>query len=146
MSGRIVFQQKPLILLVEEDKTARALMALVLSSQGYGVLESPSLVDVEGLWQENLEQVAVVVVGLITDTSVRLRLLQMFVKHRPDIKVVIASGYDRSLVTNVIDLEGCWFIPKPVQRETVLGMVGKIMMYKVRPDLLKKKKDQSDNS
>ena len=146
MSGRIVLQQKPLILLVEEDKSARSLMGLLLSSQGYEVLEAPTLGQVEQVWRENQERAAVVVVGLITDTSFRLRLLQMFVKHRPDIKVVIASGYDRSLVTNVIDLEGCWFVPKPIQRETLLGMVEKIMMYKIRPELIKKRKDQTEPS
>nr|AUN37525.1 diguanylate cyclase/phosphodiesterase [uncultured bacterium] len=83
------------ILLVEDDESVRRMAALCLRKLGYEVLETASGVEALESWRKHRQRIKLLFTDLIMPgTMTGLGLAQRLRQERPDLKVIISSGYD----------------------------------------------------
>jgi PAS domain S-box-containing protein len=87
------------ILLAEDDPDLRVAVRKALSQLGYRILEAPTGVKALEVWQENRNEISLLLTDLVmpdgmTGKDLALRLLQ----ENPKLKVIYMSGYSAEVV------------------------------------------------
>jgi two-component system, cell cycle sensor histidine kinase and response regulator CckA len=103
------------ILLVEDDPSLRLSVRRSLAQLGYRILEAPTGVKALEVWQQNRNDISVLLTDLVmpdgmTGKDLALRILA----ESPDLKVIYMSGYSAEAVGKDFPLkEGDNFLTKP---------------------------------
>jgi PAS domain S-box-containing protein len=89
------------ILVVEDEPSVRALMAIVLREQGYTVLEAPSGIEALVLVQAHApDAIQLLLTDMVMPQISGAALAEQLKAERPKLKVIITSGYtDNPIVT-----------------------------------------------
>ena len=103
------------ILLVEDEKPVRELVARVLEKHGYKILQASTGAEAVGVWQKHKTEIALLLTDLVMPDNMNGReLAETLWKERPDLKVVFTSGYSADIVGKDFKIESDTnFLQKP---------------------------------
>ena len=113
------------VLVVEDEPELLDLVAGILKTNGYHVLQATSGVKALDVWQTNREKIDL----LLTDMKMPegmdgLELAEILTTQKPRLKVLYTSGYSPSLLGAPDSFrENCNFLPKPYPPEKLLNAV-----------------------
>jgi CheY-like chemotaxis protein len=116
------------ILVVEDEETLRELASQVLRRMGYRVLAAENGEKALALYEENREEISVVLLDLIMPGMGGKRCLEELLKRNPLVKIVIASGYTGEDSRSVLLEKGArGFVAKPYDMKRVLRMIREVL-------------------
>jgi signal transduction histidine kinase/ActR/RegA family two-component response regulator len=103
------------ILLVEDEIAVRTAASRMLKRIGYRVLEAVDGEDAIRVWSEHSQEIDLLFSDMVMPKGHSgLELAARFKAERPQLKVVITSGYSVDLTKErVLDVPGVAFLPKP---------------------------------
>jgi len=109
------------ILLVEDEKPVRELVARVLEKQGYKVLQAGACAEAAEVWRAHKYEIHLLLTDLIMPGSMNGReLAETFWAERPDLKVIFTSGYSADIVGKDFKIESDLnFLQKPYHPQTL---------------------------
>jgi PAS domain S-box-containing protein len=105
------------LLVVEDDPGVRLLLSRVLHSLNYQVLEATNGPEAVRLWQEHRDRIDLLFTDMVMPHGMSgLALAQLLRAERPELPVIIASGY----TTEIAELSdavahGIVYLPKPFE-------------------------------
>jgi PAS domain S-box-containing protein len=110
------------ILLVEDEKPVRELVARVLEKHGYTVLQAATGVEAVELWRGHKGEVALLLTDLVMPENMNGReLAEKLWADRADLKVIFSSGYSADIVGKDFRLEPeVNYLQKPYQPQTLI--------------------------
>ena len=87
------------ILLVEDDPALRVAVRKALSQLGYRIIEAPTGVKALEVWQENGEEISLLLTDLVMPDGMSGKdLAQRLMRENPKLKVIFMSGYSAEVV------------------------------------------------
>jgi PAS domain S-box-containing protein len=109
------------ILLVEDEKPVRELVARVLQKYGYAVLQAATGADALDVWRANKTKINLLLTDLVMPGSMNGReLAEKIWIEMPGLKVIFTSGYSADIVGKDFKLEPeVNFLQKPYQPQTL---------------------------
>src|SRR5208283_997294 len=110
------------ILLVEDERPVRELVARVLEKQGYKVLQAATGVEAVDIWRGNKDDIALLLTDLVMPENMNGReLAEKLWADRADLKVIFSSGYTADIVGKDFRLEPeLNYLQKPYQPQTLI--------------------------
>jgi two-component system cell cycle sensor histidine kinase/response regulator CckA len=117
--------QKPVIFIVEDEPTLRALVRKVLERGGYDIIEAPSGLAALELWKANKTHVDLLLTDMVMPDGISGRQLAEKLKgENPKLKVVYTTGYSPDLMGTDFTLrEGVNFLQKPYPPQKLVETV-----------------------
>ena len=113
------------ILLVEDDEDLRNMVAMGLRKFGYQVLEAANGKRAMALWRSVTNPIHLLFVDMVMPGGITgLQLARQFKAERPQLKIIISSGYstEASTLSKLAD-DSLLFLPKPFQISTLCNTV-----------------------
>jgi len=103
------------ILLVEDEKPVRELVARVLEKHGYTILQAGTGAEAVGVWQQHKSEIVLLLTDLVMPDNMNGReLAETLWKERPELKVIFTSGYSADIVGKDFKIESDTnFLQKP---------------------------------
>jgi CheY-like chemotaxis protein len=103
------------VLVVEDERTLRELLRLMLERQGYCVLEAADGAAGLQVWRENQGRVDLLLSDMVMPGGMSgLQLAEELRRHAPDLKVLFSSGYSQDLFSSGLRrMQRAGFLPKP---------------------------------
>ncbi|HZR21016.1 MAG TPA: PAS domain S-box protein [Verrucomicrobiae bacterium] len=116
------------VLLVEDDISLRRMAALCLRKLGYAVLEAGNAPEALIEWRNHHANVDLLLTDMVMpETGTGLDLAGQLKAEKPDLRIVISSGYSEELVKpNALDQE-FMFLAKPYDPVTLARLVRKTL-------------------
>jgi nitrogen-specific signal transduction histidine kinase/CheY-like chemotaxis protein len=113
------------ILLVEDEKPVRELVARVLERHGYKVLQAATGLEAVEIWRGHSKDIALLLTDLVMPENMNGReLAEKLSADRPDLKVIFSSGYSADIVGKDFRLEPeLNYLQKPYQPQTLIVAV-----------------------
>jgi PAS domain S-box-containing protein len=110
------------ILLVEDEKAVRELVARVLEKHGYHVLQAATGVEAVGIWHGHKKDIALLLTDLVMPENMNGReLAEKLWADRADLRVIFSSGYSADIVGKDFKLEpDLNYLQKPYQPQTLV--------------------------
>jgi PAS domain S-box-containing protein len=110
------------ILLVEDEAIVRHSLRIILTRNGYNVLEAATGDDALRVWAEHRPRVNLLLTDLVMPGSLTgLRLARQLKADQPGLKVIFTSGYSSETAGREIQLEpGEAFLQKPLMPDELL--------------------------
>jgi CheY-like chemotaxis protein len=117
------------ILLAEDDPSLRLSVRQILSQLGYRILEAPTGVKALEVWQQNRDEIRLLLTDLVMPDGMTGKVLaQRILQENPKLKVIYMSGYSAEVVGKDFPLrEGHNFLTKPFQAFKLAQTVRKIL-------------------
>ncbi len=119
-TGKDQIEQKPLgisrgaVLVVDDEETVRKFVSAVLRKNGYRVLEASDGSEALALFESKQTEFGIIIVDLVMPIMGGGEFLAQLKGHRPDLKVLLTSGYSESEARRLCNsFEGAAFIQKP---------------------------------
>ncbi|SOE00438.1 PAS-domain containing protein [Caenispirillum bisanense] len=111
-------------LLAEDEEPVRDYLRLVLEEHGMEVVACADGAEALAVWRAEAEGIDVVVSDMVMPGMGGLDLVRAMREDRPDVSVVLVSGYAAEAEPRVAELgPGVTFLPKPVQPDRLLAAV-----------------------
>jgi DNA-binding NtrC family response regulator len=116
------------VLLVDDDPQVRAVASKMLEMQGFDVITAADGEAGVELFRRHAHEVVLVVLDLAMPVMDGKQAFREMIRVRPDVRVVLSSGYDEARACEHLSGEGlAGFIQKPYRlaalREVVRGLV-----------------------
>lgn len=113
------------ILVVEDDASVRSMVRRSLRLLGYRVLEAENGQAAISIWRTQGAEVDLVLTDMVMPEGMTgLELTEQLQALKPDLKVIISSGYSAEIVHGgVTDKPGIVYLPKPYELETLAAVV-----------------------
>jgi PAS domain S-box-containing protein len=117
----IVKGGKESILLVEDERPVRELVARVLERYGYSVLQADNGTEALDIWSRSKSDIKLVLTDLVMPNNMNGReLAEKMWAEAPSLKVIFTSGYSADIVGKDFKLEPeLNFLQKPYQPQTL---------------------------
>ncbi|MBN2365747.1 MAG: PAS domain S-box protein, partial [Calditrichaeota bacterium] len=113
------------ILLVEDEKDVRSIIADTLRTRGYRVLEAPNGEVAIEMCKQNINSIDLILTDVVMPKIDGVVMVSRIQSLQPDIKVIYMSGYtDEEIIQHGILREGVHFLQKP--------FVPAFLLHKVR--------------
>ena len=117
------------ILLVEDEKSLRIACGLLLESLGYKVLVSDSPADALATVSQHAGEIDLLLTDVIMPEMDGQRLAERIVSTRPDIKILLMSGYTPDVIAAHVPLDPeLPFIKKPFARKDIACKLHHLLM------------------
>ena len=109
------------ILLVEDEKPVRELVARVLAKYGYQALQAGTGAEAVEVWRAHKDEIRLLLTDLIMPGNMNGReLAETLWAERPDLKVIFTSGYSADVVGKDFKIESDLnFLQKPYHPQTL---------------------------
>ena len=109
------------ILLAEDERPVRELVARILQKYGYKVYQAGDGNEAVGLWHRHKGEIQLLLTDLIMPGNMNGReLAEKLWSERPDLKVIFSSGYSADIVGKDFKLEpDVNFLQKPYHPQTL---------------------------
>jgi len=123
------------ILLVEDDPRVRKLTRLLLLRWGYKVLTAADVGEALSVWRDRQSDIDLLFTDMVMPGALTgLQLAEKLLAEKPDLKVIITSGY----TTDLIDLEkaaaaAIVYLPKPCIPQRLMEAIGLCLGRKPKP-------------
>jgi two-component system, cell cycle sensor histidine kinase and response regulator CckA len=113
------------ILVVEDERSLRALVKNVLVQGGYTVLEAPSGTAALDVWSRHWNEIQLLLTDVVMpDGMSGLDLAKKLLRDRPELRVIYTSGYSAEIAAREIQLQdGLNFLSKPYRPPELLRTV-----------------------
>ena len=114
-----------MIMIVEDEASVRTILRILLERAGYRVVECASGAAALVLWTKHRTDIKLLITDMVMPGAFGgVQLAQKLLKERPELKVIITSGYSSTLSKDrkKFDVEIA-FIPKPFEQKNVLSVV-----------------------
>ncbi len=116
------------VLVIDDEEPARAVAQKVLSKFGFGVILARNGREGIEIFEHNRNQIRAVLLDVTMPIMSGERTLQEIRRMRPDIPVLLSSGYNEQEVSTQFGGEGAWtFIQKPYQPKALIKKINKIL-------------------
>ena len=116
------------VLVVEDDDLVRELVTLILKRQGYTVLEVKQASQALALCQSQPLRIDLILTDLLMPGGVDGReLAEQATRIRPDIRVLLMSGYTTDALVLYGVAEGAPFLQKPFTQQQLTGKVREVL-------------------
>jgi two-component system cell cycle sensor histidine kinase/response regulator CckA len=116
------------ILLVEDEDNVRTLISRMLSAKGYQVLEAQNPGEALLICEQYKEKIDLLISDIVMPHVTGNRLAERLVQIRPDIKVLLMSGYpDRHIAELGLVPGQTEFIQKPFELEVFSERVRRVL-------------------
>ncbi len=121
------------ILLVEDERPVRELVARILQKYGYYILHAGSGTEAFGVWNENKNKINLLLTDLVMPGDMNGReLAEKLWLEQPGLKVIFTSGYSADIVGKDFKLEpDLNFLQKPYHPQTLALTVRRCLDSKV---------------
>jgi CheY-like chemotaxis protein len=121
------------ILLVEDERPVRELVARLLQNHGYKVWQAASGHEALGVWHEHKKEISLLLTDLVMPGNMNgHELAEKLRAERPGLKVIFTSGYSADIVGKNFKLEpDLNFLQKPYQPQTLALTVRRCLDGKV---------------
>ncbi len=137
-SGEVGQGEGERILLVEDQDEVRKFATTALSKYGYRVLEVASITEARILFDEEEGDFDVVFSDVVLPDGNGPDLVDEFREKKPDLKVLLSSGYtDKKARWDHIVEKGYFFLPKPYSLESLLKILKDVLEESTRDENLK---------
>jgi len=110
------------VLIIEDDHGVRAILTLYLEKSGFRVFEAASRDEARSIWQDQSDEIDVVVSDIVLPDGNGADLVQEFRLERSDLKVVMISGGVPAPVGGFL-LSDRPFLPKPFAPEALVKAI-----------------------
>jgi two-component system cell cycle sensor histidine kinase/response regulator CckA len=109
------------ILLVEDERPVRELVARVLERYGYKIFQADTGADALEIWGKRKDQIKLVLTDLVMPNNMNGReLAERMWAEAPELKVIFTSGYSADIVGRDFKLQSDLnFLQKPYQPQTL---------------------------
>jgi PAS domain S-box-containing protein len=109
------------VLLVEDEKPVRELVARVLERYGYKIFQADTGTNALEVWQQHNDEIKLVLTDLVMPNNMNGReLAEKLWAQSPGLKVIFTSGYSADIVGKDFKLEpDLNFLQKPYQPQTL---------------------------
>ncbi|HEY3760154.1 MAG TPA: PAS domain S-box protein [Verrucomicrobiae bacterium] len=109
------------ILLVEDERPVRELVARILEKHGYKIFQAGNGDEAVEMWNQKKDGIDLLLTDLIMPGAMNGReLAETLWKERPDLKVIFSSGYSADIVGKDFKLESeVNFLQKPYHPQTL---------------------------
>ena len=113
------------ILLVEDEPALRVAVRKALDQMGYRILEAPTGMKALEVWQENRDEISLLLTDLVMpDGMTGKDLAQRLRKENPQLKVIYMSGYGAEILGKDFSLtQNVNFLSKPFQARKLVEAV-----------------------
>jgi two-component system, cell cycle sensor histidine kinase and response regulator CckA len=113
------------ILFVEDEANLRSMTANVLRRYGYTVFEAAEAAEALALWDQQHDKIELLITDMVMPGNMSgLELCRKLQLLKPDLKVVLSSGYSNDLLSQTdLQPQGIIYIPKPYDANKLLQTV-----------------------
>ena len=112
------------ILLIDDEKSIRDVLRLMLTNGGYKVLDSGDPDEILEICKNNTASIDLLLTDVVMPNMDGLKLAERVGLIRPEIKVIYMSGYtDDAVARHGMLSPGASFIEKPIGRDELLGKI-----------------------
>lgn len=112
------------ILVVEDERPIRKLIATILKRSGYAVLEASDPEEAALIWAKNSASIDLLFTDVILPSLSGPELAREFISIRPDLKIIFATGGNGAIIDETVNLvESKQFLQKPFTSEQLLSAV-----------------------
>lgn len=112
------------ILVAEDDDSVRLLARVTLQSAGYAILEARDGEEALSIYSENASKIALLLTDVAMPRMGGKALVSHLRKHRPELRVILMSGFAGDALTAAGALEGgIEFIQKPFHPDALARIV-----------------------
>ena len=115
------------ILLVEDEDPLRAVVARMLAQAGYRVLDARAPSEALALFDEHMDDIALLLTDVIMPEMNGPALAQRLVSIRPELRVLFVSGYTEELPVLNTPGNKSKFLPKPFSSTTLIAAVAELL-------------------
>ena len=116
--------ERPCVLIIEDDRAVLQTTRILLQSLGIDSLEAVSKRDAIGVFGKNSERINLVFLDATIENLDNVKLLGLLRQHKPEIPVVIVSGYSEKRISQMFadqPFEG--FLGKPYTRDQLITAI-----------------------
>jgi len=109
------------ILLVEDEKPVRELVARILEKYGYKIFQAGNGAEAVEMWNQKKQEIDLLLTDLIMPGAMNGReLAETLWREQPDLKVIFSSGYSADIVGKDFKLQSeVNFLQKPYHPQTL---------------------------
>lgn len=112
------------ILVIEDDSSVLAFAGTVLKANGYTVLTAASAMEARVMFHEHQDSLDLIFSDVVLPDKNGLDLVHEFESEKPDIQVLMTSGYmDENSLSRIIRDNNHRFLPKPYVMKDLLETV-----------------------
>jgi PAS domain S-box-containing protein len=124
------------ILLVEDEKPVRELVARILEKHGYKIFQAGNGAEAVEMWNQKKQEIDLLLTDLIMPGTMNGReLAEALWREQPDLKVIFSSGYSADIVGKDFKLESeVNFLQKPYHPQTLALTVRRCLDGKSAPN------------
>jgi PAS domain S-box-containing protein len=126
--GEIDFQGSETVLVVEDEEGVRSLITMLLTRNGYRVMEASTGEDALNLSQNISGPIHLLITDLVLPRMNGRELSERMAEHYPAVRTLFMSGYtdDATLKDGVLESRAA-FLQKPFSMETLLHKVREVL-------------------
>ncbi len=128
MSTETPKKAKKSILIAEDDPLVLNVVKGMLKQLGYSTIVASDGVEAFQLFSENADSIGLVISDLVMPRMGGLQLAEKMLIDKPELKIVIMSGYLRDEVELDTDELGLGWLEKPMTAERLRQVVDPIML------------------
>jgi PAS domain S-box-containing protein len=116
------------ILLVEDDKDVRSILALTLREVGYSIIEAGCGNEAVELFAANHEKIDLILMDVIMPNMNGKEAYNLISEKNPAVRIIFMSGYTADIIQNkgIVD-EDINFIHKPISKQPLLKKVRSVL-------------------
>jgi len=117
------------IILAEDEPLVRSMCTKLLRNQGYTVLQAANGEEALRLIDQYCEQkIDLLLTDVVMPQMGGLQLANLLAKSRPEIKIVLMSGYtDEAIIEGETEVERIAFLQKPFVSDSLLRMIREVL-------------------
>ncbi len=115
------------LLLVEDEEIVRKLTSHILKTSGYTVLTAGSGEEALAFCREHKGEISLLVTDILMPEMNGVRLAELALEVRKDMKVLFISGYTNNILENYGDIESSSFLSKPVSPKVLTNKVRELL-------------------
>jgi len=116
------------VLVVDDEERSVSIMKVILERLGYNVTATTNSLKALELFKEDPSQYDLILTDLIMPQLTGDKLVSEVLKIRPDISVIITSGFTDSVVNDIFNqASNRVFIPKPFQPRELANTVRQVL-------------------
>jgi|GEM_PF-6953492 len=121
--------RKAKILMIEDEELVRKLARRMLTALGMEVVEAEHGPQALELWKEQCDQIDVLFTDMVMPQGLSGKALALrMLKDKPDLKVILTSGYSFDLAESEDALPpAALYLPKPYSMQDLTVILGKVL-------------------
>jgi CheY-like chemotaxis protein len=112
-AAKTAAQGQETVLLVEDDKAVRAIAASGLQAYGYRVLEAQDGAEALRIFEQHADAIEMLVTDTVMPGMSGPQIAERLLESRPDLPVLLLSGYSSDVVARPGTISHAAFLQKP---------------------------------